>query len=345
MAPYPCPCCGHRTLPEGPGDYELCPVCFWEDDPAQLRWPSRAGGANGVSLVDAQAAYRRHGTMSRVYRRRVRPPRADELLDAGWRPFDPDLDWTDPRLDEVRWPRNPEALYYWRATYWHGDPDRVPALPREETAGDRLVAHVLTAVPEAGSAVAAVEERYGVAAPMSCCEGFADLAVAAYRAADDDLGLRLATAVSVGLDESSACFAPNCVTIGFLESEHWHDPGLRSAIESWPAPLRGEAVGRIRHRDARAAEQDRRSAEWIELLRTSRGQSVADIVDRLRALAPPGLDDPHSELTVQTTARVLSDPWWLWRHPRDSWLLARRHRHLRPVWATLRALRRLRVSG
>ena len=27
MRRFPCPCCGHLTLPAGPGDYELCPVC------------------------------------------------------------------------------------------------------------------------------------------------------------------------------------------------------------------------------------------------------------------------------------------------------------------------------
>src|SRR4051794_35124437 len=29
--PYACPCCGYITLPER-GSYELCPICFWEDD-------------------------------------------------------------------------------------------------------------------------------------------------------------------------------------------------------------------------------------------------------------------------------------------------------------------------
>ena len=28
---YRCPCCGYKTLPER-GGFELCPVCFWEDD-------------------------------------------------------------------------------------------------------------------------------------------------------------------------------------------------------------------------------------------------------------------------------------------------------------------------
>jgi hypothetical protein len=29
--PYPCPCCGFVTLSER-SVYEICPVCFWEDD-------------------------------------------------------------------------------------------------------------------------------------------------------------------------------------------------------------------------------------------------------------------------------------------------------------------------
>jgi len=29
--PYSCPCCGYLTLPER-GAYDICPVCFWEDD-------------------------------------------------------------------------------------------------------------------------------------------------------------------------------------------------------------------------------------------------------------------------------------------------------------------------
>jgi len=52
----PCPCCGHRTLFEL-GQYELCPVCFWEDDPTQLRHPDSAEGANGKSLIDGQQTY------------------------------------------------------------------------------------------------------------------------------------------------------------------------------------------------------------------------------------------------------------------------------------------------
>ncbi|UOX88817.1 hypothetical protein MUY14_45345 [Amycolatopsis sp. FBCC-B4732] len=36
-AGYPCPCCGHLAFGEPPGSYGICGVCFWEDDPVQLR--------------------------------------------------------------------------------------------------------------------------------------------------------------------------------------------------------------------------------------------------------------------------------------------------------------------
>lgn len=49
----PCPCCGTRTL-RVRGAFEICPVCQWEDDPAQARDPQLAGGANGMSLSAAR---------------------------------------------------------------------------------------------------------------------------------------------------------------------------------------------------------------------------------------------------------------------------------------------------
>jgi hypothetical protein len=58
---YPCPCCGHLTLGEPPGSYEGCPVCFWEDDVVQLRWPTWAGGANKPALIDAQRNFAAFG--------------------------------------------------------------------------------------------------------------------------------------------------------------------------------------------------------------------------------------------------------------------------------------------
>lgn len=39
MSFYPCPCCGHLVHEAPPGSFQICPVCGWEDDLVQLRWP------------------------------------------------------------------------------------------------------------------------------------------------------------------------------------------------------------------------------------------------------------------------------------------------------------------
>ena len=80
-----CPCCGYRTLLER-DTYELCPVCFWEDDPRESRDPNFALGANGVSVVKAQQTYLRSGAMHPSFLDKVRPPRPDEARTADWRP-------------------------------------------------------------------------------------------------------------------------------------------------------------------------------------------------------------------------------------------------------------------
>lgn len=56
--PHRCPVCACATLAE-PGAFELCPVCGWEDDPDQAKDPTRATGANSVSLDVARARYRK----------------------------------------------------------------------------------------------------------------------------------------------------------------------------------------------------------------------------------------------------------------------------------------------
>ena len=59
---HPCPCCGNHTIGE-PAVYEICPVCFWEDDgqgdhDADLVW----GGPNrDLSLAVARENYKRIG--------------------------------------------------------------------------------------------------------------------------------------------------------------------------------------------------------------------------------------------------------------------------------------------
>jgi hypothetical protein len=57
---YYCPCCGYRTLSEI-NNYDICRLCFWEDDPFQKEDPFSEGGANYVSLVQAKENYELFG--------------------------------------------------------------------------------------------------------------------------------------------------------------------------------------------------------------------------------------------------------------------------------------------
>jgi hypothetical protein len=80
MAAYPCPCCGNLTLAnQPPGTFEVCPVCFWEDDDVQYRDPRFQGGANKVSLFEARANYAAIGASSPEFVDEVRAPRPEEL--------------------------------------------------------------------------------------------------------------------------------------------------------------------------------------------------------------------------------------------------------------------------
>ena len=57
---YPCPVCGYLTFAEPPGSYDICVICHWEDDALQLEYAtSLAGGANSITLADAQSAFQR----------------------------------------------------------------------------------------------------------------------------------------------------------------------------------------------------------------------------------------------------------------------------------------------
>lgn len=79
MQRYACPCCGFFTLQqEPPGTYELCPVCYWEDDGVQYADPDYKGGANSESLNVARANFRRLGASSSSALPYVRPPRPEE---------------------------------------------------------------------------------------------------------------------------------------------------------------------------------------------------------------------------------------------------------------------------
>ena len=61
-----CPVCGKYYFSER-GSYEICPVCGWEDDPSQKRYPDMEGGANRESLNEARRKYEaEHGTEKEI---------------------------------------------------------------------------------------------------------------------------------------------------------------------------------------------------------------------------------------------------------------------------------------
>lgn len=73
--PFACPCCASLTLPTR-GDYELCPVCFWEDDGQDDHDADVVrGGPNGLlSLTQARANYAGFGAYNRAFLHQVRSP-------------------------------------------------------------------------------------------------------------------------------------------------------------------------------------------------------------------------------------------------------------------------------
>jgi hypothetical protein len=115
-ARFTCPCCGHRTLHQPPGSYDLCKVCFWEDDGVQLLDPAYRGGANASSLMECQANYQRFGACEERFIGNVRAPAAEEVQDPLWRPAcDSDLRGARTLRDLSAAERTRvESWYYWK---------------------------------------------------------------------------------------------------------------------------------------------------------------------------------------------------------------------------------------
>jgi hypothetical protein len=77
---YRCPCCHYRTLHER-GGFEICPVCYWEDDGQDdVGADTVRGGPNGsLSLTLAGENYSKYGVYDPKYIEHVRPPRSPEM--------------------------------------------------------------------------------------------------------------------------------------------------------------------------------------------------------------------------------------------------------------------------
>jgi hypothetical protein len=116
--PFPCPCCGYLVFAEPPGSSDICMICFWEDDAEQLRYPDLADETNIMSLVEAQRSYGQHGAVDERLKEDVRRPTAEDVLDRGFRPIDPQRDSFEPEPSGTPGPADLTALYYWRPTFW-----------------------------------------------------------------------------------------------------------------------------------------------------------------------------------------------------------------------------------
>jgi hypothetical protein len=74
-----CPCCGHATLSER-GMYQICPVCFWEDDGQDSHDADvDRGGPNRVSLRRGRASYLAIGANVEADRAHTRGPTREEV--------------------------------------------------------------------------------------------------------------------------------------------------------------------------------------------------------------------------------------------------------------------------
>ena len=77
---YACPCCASLTFDELPyGSFDICAVCFWEDDNVQYEDPDYMGGANGISLNMAKQNFQLFGAIKKEFIPYTRKPLEKEM--------------------------------------------------------------------------------------------------------------------------------------------------------------------------------------------------------------------------------------------------------------------------
>jgi len=81
-----CVCCGYNTIAER-GNFEICPICYWEDDILQEEYPDDSG-ANPISLRQAQNNFIEIGACENDMKRHTRLPYDNEERDPRWRLLD-----------------------------------------------------------------------------------------------------------------------------------------------------------------------------------------------------------------------------------------------------------------
>lgn len=72
---YQCPCCDHFTLDER-GGYDICPVCFWEDDGLDVDQLDVRSGPNHMTLREGRHNFERLGACEARLKVHVLPEQA-----------------------------------------------------------------------------------------------------------------------------------------------------------------------------------------------------------------------------------------------------------------------------
>jgi len=77
---YACPCCGYASLSDS-GGFDICSICFWEDDGQDDHNADVVrGGPNGSdSLTDARRNYLSIGACRKKDLAHVRPREANQM--------------------------------------------------------------------------------------------------------------------------------------------------------------------------------------------------------------------------------------------------------------------------
>lgn len=66
-----CDCCDYFSIPHG-NDYEICPICFWEQDALGVLEPGEPSGANhGLSLREGRKNFHLLGACAATFKANV----------------------------------------------------------------------------------------------------------------------------------------------------------------------------------------------------------------------------------------------------------------------------------